>query len=65
MLTLTRRRGETIRTSNGVSVTIGRIKGGQVKVHIQAPDHVEILRDEITDQPAASARKRPDRGSEK
>ena len=47
MLVLTRKPGQSIILSGGIRFVIKRISGGQVRVGIEAPEHVKIIRDEI------------------
>lgn len=47
MLILTRREGESIIIGEDVVVTILEIEGGTTKVGIDAPEAVQILRDEL------------------
>ena len=47
MLVLTRKPGQSIILSGGIRFVIKRIGGGQVRVGIEAPEHVKIIRDEI------------------
>jgi carbon storage regulator len=47
MLVLTRKTGQSISLSGGIKFVIKRIGGGQVRVGIEAPEHVKIIRDEI------------------
>ena len=47
MLVLTRKPGQAISLTGGIKVVIKRIGGGQVRVGIEAPEHVRIIRDEI------------------
>jgi carbon storage regulator len=47
MLILTRRTGEKIVIGNKVIVTILAIKGGQVKIGIEAPIGIAVNREEI------------------
>ena len=47
MLIVTRRVGERIMIGPDVSVTILGVKGGQVRVGIDAPREVEVHREEI------------------
>lgn len=49
MLILTRREGETVVLDDDIRITIRAIKGKQVKVGIDAPDDVEIIREELLD----------------
>ena len=46
MLILTRRPGETIRIGDDITVTIVRIGTHQVGIGIDAPTHVQVLRDD-------------------
>ena len=46
MLVLTRRRKQVLKIGEDIEVTILAIKGGQVRIGIKAPDHINILREE-------------------
>jgi carbon storage regulator len=54
MLVLSRKLNEKIVIDGGIVVTIVKIEGGQVRVGIEAPEHVKIRREELLDksQPA-------------
>ena len=47
MLVLTRKQGEKIRIGEDVVITVVRTKGKTVRLGIQAPAHVPVLRGEI------------------
>ena len=47
MLVLTRKQGEQIRIGAEVVITVVRTKGKAVRLGIQAPAHVPVLRGEI------------------
>ena len=47
MLVLTRKQGEQIRIGDNVVITVVRTKGKGVRLGIQAPAHVPVLRGEI------------------
>lgn len=47
MLVLTRKEGDTIHVDDGIVFRILRTEVDQVKVGIEAPHHVKILRGEI------------------
>jgi carbon storage regulator len=47
MLVLTRKQGEQIRIGHDVVITVVRTKGKAVRLGIQAPAHVPVLRGEI------------------
>jgi carbon storage regulator len=49
MLVLTRKQGERIRIGDDVVITVVRTKGKAVRLGIQAPAHVPVLRGEIAD----------------
>ena len=56
MLVLSRKPGEKIIIGNGITLTVSEVKGNQVRVGIDAPDDVRILRAELAcwqDEPAA------------
>lgn len=46
MLVLSRKVGETIK-AGGVTITVVRIKGSNVRIGVEAPDHVPIVRGEL------------------
>jgi carbon storage regulator len=50
MLILTRRIGESVKIGDNVTVAIMGIKGQQVRVGIDAPKDVTVLREEIEDR---------------
>lgn len=47
MLVLTRSSGEKLRIGNDVIVTVIAVKGGQVRIGIDAPKEVAVHREEI------------------
>ena len=49
MLVLSRKLGETIRIGDQVKVTILKMRGNAVRIGIEAPNDVRILRAEIDD----------------
>lgn len=50
MLVLTRKSGEAIQIGDDIEISIVSVKGDQVKLGINAPKDVEILRKEIVVQ---------------
>lgn len=50
MLVLTRRQGESLRIDDNIRITMVACSAGQVRVAIDAPDNVEILREEVYDR---------------
>jgi len=50
MLVLTRSRGKKIRIGNDIVITVLNINRGQVKIGIEAPSDVLILRDELVER---------------
>lgn len=50
MLVLTRKNGETIKIGDDIEITIISSKNDQVKIGINAPKQIEILRKEIFEQ---------------
>lgn len=63
MLVLSRKVGEKIFIGEKISVTIVRVAQGIVRIGIEAPDDLPILREELKDQhtPAARCRNRGSR----
>jgi carbon storage regulator len=49
MLVLSRKVGEKVVVGNDIIVTVLEVRGNQVKIGIQAPDDVRILRGELAD----------------
>lgn len=47
MLVLTRRRGEGVTIGPTIRVVVLGIKGGQIRLGVEAPSTVEIHRDEV------------------
>ena len=47
MLILSRNQNEAINIGDDIKVVITAVKGGQVRVGIQAPKHVGVYREEI------------------
>jgi carbon storage regulator len=47
MLVLTRRRGEGVAIGPDIRVTVLGMKGGQVRLGIEAPKTIEVHRDEV------------------
>ena len=61
MLVLTRKLSETVLIGEDVRVTIVRLESGQVRLGIDAPRSVAVLRAELKGRPAASSEE-PERG---
>jgi len=55
MLILSRRNGESIRINDDVSITVLQVKGGQVKLGINAPREVAVHREEVYERLAQSS----------
>lgn len=47
MLVLTRKEGDTIHVDEGIVFRVLRVEPDQVKIGVEAPQHVKILRGEI------------------
>ncbi len=47
MLVLSRKQNERIRVGDSVVVTVVRVSGDKVRIGIEAPPHVRVLRDEL------------------
>ncbi len=52
MLILTRNQGESINIGEAVTVTVLGTKGGQVRLGIDAPRQIKVLRSELLDRVA-------------
>ncbi len=51
MLVLSRRQNERIRLGNSIVVTVVRVSGDKVRLGIEAPSDVVVLRDELESLP--------------
>lgn len=49
MLVLSRKQNERIRVGDSVVVTIVRVSGDKVRIGIEAPPNVRVLREELED----------------
>ena len=50
MLVLSRKQNERIRVGDSVVVTIVRVSGDKVRIGIEAPPSMRVLRDELEDE---------------
>jgi carbon storage regulator len=50
MLVLSRKQNERIRVGDSVVVTVVRVSGDKVRIGIEAPPEVRVLRDELEEQ---------------
>jgi carbon storage regulator len=62
MLVLSRKPGEKVVIGNGITVTVVAVLGNRIKLGIEAPDDVRVLRGELADwledvTPAGDVRK--------
>jgi carbon storage regulator len=51
MLILTRKLGETIAIGDDIVIVIADINGAQVRIGVDAPRHVAVLRQELMEPP--------------
>ena len=51
MLVLTRRVGERIHIGNDIEVVLVSLQGNRVRIGIEAPKEVPVVRNEISQQP--------------
>jgi carbon storage regulator len=49
MLVLSRKQGEQIKIGEGITVTVLGVRGGVIKIGIDAPPHLRILRGELVE----------------
>lgn len=50
MLSLARRPGQKIRIGENIVLVIREVRGRQVKIGIEAPAHIRVLREEIYEE---------------
>lgn len=51
MLVLSRKLEESIRIGENIVVRVVKIKGGSVRLGIEAPKDIEVVREELDDDP--------------
>lgn len=51
MLSLTRKEGQSIKIGDEITIHISQLGNSKVRIGIDAPDGVEILRSELLDSP--------------
>lgn len=61
MLILDRKLNQALLIDGGIRVTVMGIAGGHVKLGIDAPRPVRVLREELADRPPAGKGRVPDR----
>lgn len=54
MLVLSRKIGESIQISGDIRVTVTQVRGGRVRLSIEAPDSVRVLRMEVAEDAPGS-----------
>ena len=57
MLVLSRKESQQIRLGDSIILTIVRLTGDRVRLGIEAPDDIVILRQELEDEKSAPRRK--------
>ena len=55
MVELSRKLGEQVVIGGNIVVTVTQVIGGKVKIGIEAPKDVTVLRSELADEPEAVA----------
>ena len=55
MLVLTRKQGELIQVGDGITIKVIKTGKGTVKIGIEAPSHVKVLRGELAAKDAKKA----------
>ena len=55
MLVLSRKTGERIRIGDSVTITVVRITGGGVRLGIEAPQHLPVVREEVYQRSLAAS----------
>jgi carbon storage regulator len=62
MLVLSRKSGEKVVIGGSITITVLRVSSGSIRLGLEAPDHVEIVRGELADREHAPAPRRPVKG---
>lgn len=60
MLVLSRKIGESIQIAGGIRVTVTEVRGGRVRLSIEAPADVRVLRKEIAESSPKVFQPEPD-----
>ncbi|HVA48324.1 MAG TPA: carbon storage regulator [Pirellulales bacterium] len=55
MLVVTRKVNQSIQVGDDITITVVRVGQGTVRIGIEAPPHLSILRRELTGEPLAAA----------
>ena len=50
MLVLSRKTGQSIQIDDDIFVTVSQVRGGRVRLSIEAPDTVRIVRSEVLER---------------
>jgi len=58
MLVLSRKETETIKIGDDIEITLVRVSGDRVRVGIQAPNEMVILRGELEKKPELQSKRR-------
>ena len=64
MLVLSRKVGEKFWIGDRIAVTVVRVSGGGVRIGIDAPEELVVVREELREKAVAKMRKSPSSGSE-
>ncbi len=59
MLVLSRKAGETIHIGEDIRITVATVQGNRVRIAVEAPDQVLILRGELTNLDFEGAKASP------
>ena len=63
MLVLSRKLDETLMIGDDVKITVLGIQGNQVRLGIDAPKDISIMREEVTQRAGYDPDNKPDRGN--
>lgn len=63
MLILSRKQGQSLIIDKDITVTVLSIRNGQIRIGIEAPVAVSVLREELLAQPPRDAGLRPNRST--
>ena len=58
MLVLSRKQTERIKLGDSIVVTVVRVSGDKVRLGIEAPPNILVLRDELESQPAKTPQRK-------
>jgi carbon storage regulator len=61
MLVLSRKQGERLHIGDDITISVLEVQGRRIRIGIEAPSHVRVVRGELREWNRAGAKRRSDR----